>query len=224
MERTYDSIAPYFVKHRNRVWPPTSSLLEDISPCRIADIGCGTGRLIAEAVKKGCQATGVDISSGQLKTAGIYLKDMGLRSGYDLIKGDMENLPIEDLTFDAVFLIASLHHLAGKDSRKKALREACRILKNEGIVQISVWSWDQDRFRDRHLERIEKQRDPDEFDGPLPGDFMVPWKDGAHEMRFYHLYGPGELEDDLKNTGLHTIRSFFDGRNHWMEAGRKSIE
>ena len=224
VERTYDSIAPYFVKHRNDVWPPTGSLLDDISPCRIADIGCGTGRLLAEAVRRGCQASGVDISTGQLKTAGIYLKEMGITSGYELVKGDMENLPLEDLTFDAVFMIASLHHLADKGSRIRAISEACRILKNNGIVQISVWSWDQERFRNRHLDRINDERKPNEYDGPLPGDFMVPWKDGIKEMRFYHLYGPGELDKEIMNTGLHPLRSYFDGRNHWIEAEKKSIE
>lgn len=218
IEMTYDSIAPFFVKHREEVWPPSGSLLDDISPCKVADIGCGTGRLIALAVTKGCHVTGMDLSSGQLDTARKFLSEMGIISSFDLIKCDMETIPLPDCSVNTIFMIASLHHLEDRSSRRKALMEACRILKPGRMIQISVWSWDQERFRERHLKRISGKRESDEMDGRYPGDLFVPWKDGRNELRFYHLYGPGEIEEDLSGTGLILIRSFFDGRNHWVEA------
>jgi ubiquinone/menaquinone biosynthesis C-methylase UbiE len=218
VEEVYDSISPFFVKHREHVWPPTSTLLDEISPCTVADIGCGTGRLVAEAVTRGCYVKGMDISAGQLDTARTFLKEAGIEKDFELIKSDMEEIPLDDDSCGAVFLVASLHHLENRSSRINALKEAQRILKNDGIIQISVWSWDQDRFRERHLSRIEKRREIDDLDGPLPGDFMVPWKDGRKEMRFYHLYGPGEIEGEVRETDLRILRSFFDGRNHWLEA------
>jgi ubiquinone/menaquinone biosynthesis C-methylase UbiE len=221
VEATYDSIAPFFVKHRDAVWPPTRSLLDQISPCRIADIGCGTGRLVAEALRRGSVVTGVDISSGQLETARRYLEKQGCQTGFTLVKGDMENLPFDDDSFEAVFLIASIHHLEKRTSRIKGLTEASRILSPGGILQVSAWSWDQHRFREKHLDRIHGNRDLDYLDGPGPGDFYVPWKDGKIEKRFYHLYGPGELEEEISETDLVVLRSFFDGRNHWLEASKK---
>ncbi len=221
IERTYDSIAPFFVKHREEVWPPSRSLLDDIAPCIIADIGCGTGRLIALAVSKGCHVIGMDLSSGQLDTARKFLSDMGIGSSFDLIKCDMEMIPLPDSSVNAVFMIASLHHLEDRSSRRKALMEACRILEPGGVIQISVWSWDQERFRERHLNRIFGKRELDEMDGEYSGDLLVPWNDGRKELRFYHLYGPGEIEEEMSGTGFSLIRSFFDGRNHWVEAVKK---
>jgi hypothetical protein len=114
-------------------------------------------------------------------------------------------------------MIASLHHIPTKVQRTTALDEAFRCTKPGGCLQVSVWTWDQERFRNRHLERISGEREMDHLDGPLPGDFMVPWKRGEERMRFYHLYGPGELEEEVSISNWHLSRSYFDGRNHWVE-------
>jgi len=134
-----------------------------------------------------------------------------------LMEGDLEELPLDDGVLDLCLMIAALHHLPDRKARIRALEEAYRVTADGGSLQVSVWTWDQERFREQHLSRIEGRREPDEHDGPLSGDFMVPWKKGEEAIRFYHLYGPGELEEEVSSTGWTLLRSFFDGRNHWVE-------
>ena len=95
-----------------------------------------------------------------------------------------------------------------------------KITRPGGHIQASAWTWDQERFRKDHLSRIDESREAGPQDGPLPGDFLVPWKEGVQRLRFYHLYGPGELESELEEAGWKLIQSYFDGRNHWAEACR----
>lgn len=221
VKETYDSIAPFFSRNRTSLWPPTASFLDSASPCSLLDIGCGTGRVMIYALQKGCSITGLDISNAQIEMADTNIRASGYSKGFELQRGDMEDLPFEDSTFDNSVMIASLHHLPTRDSRIQSLKEASRVLKPGGMIQISVWTWDQERFRARHLSRIEGRREPDEMDGPETGDLYVPWKDGKVMNRFYHLYGPGELEGEIAGTGLEVVRSFFDGRNHRVEARKK---
>ncbi|MGA1866823.1 MAG: class I SAM-dependent methyltransferase [Thermoplasmatota archaeon] len=216
----YDRIAPYFAETRERVWPPTMELVRERSPCTLGDLGCGSGRALIEAARQGCRVIGIDSSEGQLEVAGKSLEAAGYGRDSTLLLGDLVSLPLEDRALDVCLMIAVLHHLPGEDERVLALEEAYRVTRPGGVLQVSVWTWDQDRFRERHLSRIEGGRDPDELDGPLPGDQFVPWKRGSIAMRFYHLYGHGELECEISRSTWTLQRSFFDGRNHWVECFR----
>jgi SAM-dependent methyltransferase len=222
VESVYDEISPQFLRKRDRLWPPMSSFLDEISPCRLGDLGCGTGRGIRRGLELGCEVVGVDISSQQLETAREHIVKGGHFNRYRLLKGDLEDLPIEDGSLDGVLMIASLHHLPTIASRVRAQKEVCRVLTPGGKALISVWTWDQDRFRESHLDRITQRREENEMDGPLEGDFMVPWREGKEVLRFYHLYGPGELEDEISRTSLILRRSYFDGRNHWVEVEKSN--
>jgi SAM-dependent methyltransferase len=60
VKEAYDDIAPHFAQTRENVWPPTKAFIEEVSPCRIGDLGCGTGRALIEAASRGCKVVGVD--------------------------------------------------------------------------------------------------------------------------------------------------------------------
>jgi ubiquinone/menaquinone biosynthesis C-methylase UbiE len=218
VRKTYDSIAPSFSKKRTTIWPPTRSFLDGLKPSRLIDIGSGAGRVMKYALLKGFHVTGVDISGSQIEATRLELNKEGILNGYELVQGDMEELPFKDDTFDNGVMIASLHHLPTRESRIRSLVEASRVIISGGELQISVWTWDQDRFREGHLKRVGNERPLTDEDGPSTGDFYVPWKDGEVKQRFYHLYGHGELDDEVDSAGLSIIRSYFDGRNHWIEA------
>jgi SAM-dependent methyltransferase len=160
---------------------------------------------------------GIDSSQRQIGTAKKVVKEAGFEERIELKKGDLEELPLSDDVLDHCMMIASLHHIPTKVQRVRALDEAYRCTKPGGFLQVSVWTWDQERFRNRHLDRINGAREPDVLDGPMPGDFLVPWKMGERRNRFYHLYGPGELEGEVSASKWSIIRSYFDGRNHWVE-------
>jgi len=218
VRETYDLIAPHFAPTRDKVWPPTRELIHDLAPCRLGDLGCGTGRALVEAAMQGCRVTGVDSSSGQLDMARRSLERSGKLDEATLLEGDLEQLPLEDGSLDLCLMIAALHHLPNREARVRALDEAYRVTAEGGSLQVSVWTWDQERFRNDHISRMEGEREPDDHDGPLPGDFLVPWKRGVEGTRFYHLYGPGEIENEISMSKWTLLRSFFDGRNHWAES------
>ncbi|MEA3559609.1 MAG: class I SAM-dependent methyltransferase [Candidatus Thermoplasmatota archaeon] len=213
----YDRIAPYFNETRKHLWPPMEQFIDEVSPCTLADLGCGTGRGLLHAASGGCDVKGVDSSKGQIDTASENIEKAGYTKEITLILSDLESLPLDSETIDNSIMIASLHHLPTRESRIKALDEAYRCTRKNGQILVSVWSWDQKRFREQHRSRIEKRREIGELDGPLPGDIMVPWRSGVKEMRFYHLYGPGELDAEIEMSGWTLSRSYFDGRNHWAE-------
>ena len=220
VEDAYDRISEYFHHHRRDLWPPMEQFLDEPGEHgTLLDLGCGTGRALKAASLRGYRVIGVDISSNQLEEASGSIRTLG-PVDCELIKADIRNVPLPDGISSATLMIAVLHHLIDRVSRIEALREAARLTSVQGRLLVSVWSWDQDRFRERHLSRLNERRPLDEDDGPLPGDLFVPWKDGVTVRRFYHLYGPHELDGEVISAGWSLRRSYFDGRNHWVEAYR----
>lgn len=217
LRETYDAIAPHFSERRKELWAPMKLFIDEVSPCTIADLGCGAGRSLIYAANKGCTVIGIDTSSGQLEMAAKNLRDEGVEEKVELIRSDLEELDMKDECWDHCMIIASLHHIPDRIGRIRSLDEAHRCTEHKGRILISVWSWDQERFREDHLSRINGERIIGELDGPEPGDVYVPWKEGVTRLRFYHLYGPGELEDEIASSRWSLSRSYFDGRNHWAE-------
>ena len=62
---------------------------------------------------------------------------LGLSDKITFENFEAENLPHADEQFDAVFLFDSLHHI---DDRRKAIEQALRVVKQEGVVCIIEWT------------------------------------------------------------------------------------
>lgn len=86
---------------------------------RILDNGCGIG-LLFDKVRSG-QVVGLDISSEMLKVAS--------KKSDRLIRGNSQQLPLKDNSFDVVFCRSLIHHLPRPEL---AVREIVRILRPEG--------------------------------------------------------------------------------------------
>lgn len=102
------------------------------SPVKIADIGAGTGRYSVELCHRGYDVTAVELVKHNLEI---------LRSKHENIKtwqGDARSLPfLEDETFDITLLFGPLYHLHGDEEKLKALNEAKRITKKDGIILVA---------------------------------------------------------------------------------------
>lgn len=106
-----------------------------------AEICCGSGeafRLLGERVGNG---VGVDISASMLDVARRFFD--GER--YCFIQGDATNLPLNDTTFDSVFIIGGIHHV---NDRERLFREVFRVLKpggrfywREPVSDFFLWRW-----------------------------------------------------------------------------------
>lgn len=100
----------------------------------VLDVGCGTGALLSDLAKINTQANlaGIDITPEMIGVAGGKL---GQRA--ELVVGDVENLPWQENTFDAVVSTYAFHHFPRP---KVALTEINRVLKPEGILIIAdLW-------------------------------------------------------------------------------------
>ena len=98
---------------------------------RVLDVGCGDGRHIAEAARRGCLAIGVDYDPGELRRARQRLRALPI----DLIAADATRLPFRDRAFGAVICTETFEHLP--DDRG-AMREISRVLDARGTLLGAV--------------------------------------------------------------------------------------
>lgn len=93
----------------------------------VLDIGCGAGFLTNFLAPRGYRVTGVDLSRESLDVARRHDKD-GL---VDYREADALNLPFNNGSFDAVFLMDFLEHT---EAPAQAILEASRVLKPRGLL------------------------------------------------------------------------------------------
>lgn len=110
----------------------------------VADLGCGTGQLLAELAPNVRRLIGVDNSAAMLKAA---RRRLGEPENVDLRRGDLQALPIEDGSCDAALLILALTYV---ENPPGVLREAARVLRPGGrVVVVDLLPHDRDDFRVR---------------------------------------------------------------------------
>ena len=108
--------------------------LSTITNPKIIDIGAGTGAYSIPLANEGYDVTAVELIKHNLMT----LKNKSnkvktyLGNALDLSK-------FKDNTFDIVLLFGPMYHLISNEDKLKALSEAKRILKNNGLIFISYY-------------------------------------------------------------------------------------
>ncbi len=193
-EKTWDKIAQSFDNTRKNPWQNVIDFINELSSTDlVADIGCGNGRHLILCVEKCKTVIGVDISRNLLKITQKKIK--GKKQNALFIHGNLINIPIKKDIFNAVLYIAALHNIKGRNNRIQSLIEVKRILKNNGKALISVWSREQEKFRER-LTKLSSNDDE-------LGDIQIYWKQNKLDVpRFYHLYTKEEFIEDIKQSGL----------------------
>jgi ArsR family transcriptional regulator len=107
-------------------------------PWVVADLGCGTGAIVAALAPHVAHVIGIDGSEEMLAAAAERLRDHDGRmkpngSNIELRRGSLESVPIESATIDAATLVLVLHHLPSPGA---AIAEAHRVLKPGGRLLI----------------------------------------------------------------------------------------
>ena len=133
---------------------------------KILDVGCGTGNFSIKLAGMGCSVTGVDISNEMLNIA--RKKASGMNFDIEFINVDLNNLPFEDDTFDAVISMTAFEFV---EDAQKALNELLRVVKKDGRVLIgtiaggSSWSelYLSEPFRENSVFKYAKFRTIDEI-------------------------------------------------------------
>jgi ubiquinone/menaquinone biosynthesis C-methylase UbiE len=97
---------------------------------RLLDAACGPGTLAAAAAVRGASVVGIDLAPGMVELASE--RHPSLR----FLQGDVEHLPFEDGSFDAVVAGFLLHHVPDPD---RAVAELARALTRGGRLAATVW-------------------------------------------------------------------------------------
>ena len=98
---------------------------------RVIDVGCGDGRHIAAAARRGAFAVGLDYDAAEITKARARLT--GLR--VDFVVGNATRLPFRDGAFDAVICTETLEHLPDDAA---AIAEIARLLPTGGTLLGAV--------------------------------------------------------------------------------------
>ena len=202
-EETWNAIAESFDETRGKPWKVVVDFVSTLSVSDVvADIGCGNGRHLILCVDKCKTVIGLDISKNLLKIAKSKIEGRKVRVVF--IHGNLVNIPIQGNSLDSVLYIAALHNIKGRTNRIQSLNEVKRILKNDGRALISVWSREQERFRDCFNDISGNDCEP--------GDIVIYWRQNKlNAPRFYHLYTKEEFIEDIKQSGLE-IEQFSEAK------------
>ncbi len=114
---TVDPLRPLFEKYLR----PDSLMLEG---------GCGMGNYVSYYTARGFNVIGVDFALNTLKT--LHIRQPQAK----LCGGDVSQLPFADKTFDLYYSGGVVEHF--ESGAEDSLREAQRVLKQDGVLLISV--------------------------------------------------------------------------------------
>jgi ubiquinone/menaquinone biosynthesis C-methylase UbiE len=120
---------------RRQVIPPmTRFARRKPGRLRILDVGCGTGRALAQVARAlpGHRYFGVDLSPYYLAVARERLSGV---SALTLAAENAEDLPFRDGWFDVVTSVYLFHELPRR-ARRKAMTEMARVLRPGGLLVI----------------------------------------------------------------------------------------
>lgn len=190
----YNLISDDFSRTREYIWEELIPLLDnnikkgDI----VLDLGCGNGRYYDYLKKKEANYVGIDNSEKLIEIAG---KKHPLA---DFRTGDALNLPFKDDYFDKIIAVAVLHHIPSEEFRLRFLKEIKRVLKDNGVVIITVW-----KFHRKKEKKILLKHTLLKLIGMSKLDFkdiLEPW--GKRTERYYRWFSEKELISLAKKAGF----------------------
>lgn len=149
---------------------------------RVLDVGCGTGRHSWEACRQSrCLIYALDIDVDELMRAkGMFraMDEQGESRGqWSLLHASTMSLPFKEASFDKIICSEVLEHVPDD---WHTMREMARVLKDEGILAISVPNYLPEAICWRISSRYHNRA-------------------GGH----VRIYRPGQLLAPLRESNLH---------------------
>lgn len=187
-------------------------LIYEIPPSsRVLDVGANSGEILKVLKEsRNCIVSGIDLS--EVAVAKAREKDV------DVQVGDAENLPYEDHTFDVVLMLETLNHI---HDPQKALQEAKRVLKPDGILLGSVPHKNLERYIWEDTRPHHPYFDVDSLgvllDSVFKHSHLWPLKGAQFSVKFASTFLSGEPAEILFKCGS-------TGDDHkWWELMRKKV-
>jgi SAM-dependent methyltransferase len=176
------------------------------------DYGTGPGRNIIKFRNRFKRIDGVDIGANNIKNAKINLDEAKI-TGSNLYVCDGKSIPVESETYDVVFSVICLQHIACYDIRYSIFEDIFRVLKSGGkfCFQMGYGGRDTSSHNYQVYERIKNIRTASYYENATD----------ANQTNGYHDVTVGdasELEKDLTKIGfkefLFDIRPTGPGCSH----------
>lgn len=190
-------------------------------PLRVADIGCGNGRLgwMLDELARPVDYVGVDadarlLAAAKENTAGLThvrcrfveadLAEPGWQAALQAGIGP-------DARYEMVACLATLQHMPGFALRARIVGELASLLAPDGLLIISAWQFmESERLRTRLLDWASIDIDPAEVE---PGDALLPWKQDVYAIRYVHQIDLAEIRSLADAANLQIIDTYrADGR------------
>lgn len=122
-----------------------------VSPLRVLEVGCGSGRNALMMARAGHRVLGIDLRPEHLREIGMRDKRLVL------LQGDGAQLPLRDASFDVAILLDILEHA----DDAKVLDEMRRCLVPGGALILTVpampWLWSHRDEAAGHLRRYTRR-------------------------------------------------------------------
>ncbi len=104
-------------KHVDIVYVPTPQKVVDkmldvakvTSSDVVYDLGCGDGRIVVTAAKRGAKATGFDIDPARIQEARAHLKSFGVESNASIRWANVFSVDLQPATVVALYLLPELN-------------------------------------------------------------------------------------------------------------------
>jgi 2-polyprenyl-3-methyl-5-hydroxy-6-metoxy-1,4-benzoquinol methylase len=108
---------------------------EDLAGKDVLEVGCGSGFAVQLFAEAGARVTAVDLTDWAVATTRARLDAFGLDG--EVQRGDGEDLPFPDASFDLVFSWGVIHHSSDMEA---ALRELVRVCRPGGRLVLMVYN------------------------------------------------------------------------------------
>lgn len=130
----YEGVAQAWASGPSRVYDclaeeVVSAYPEGVADRHVLDIGAGTGAVSRAIDRLRGRAMAVDNAEDMV----AHMRANGL----DAVRGDLLSLPFGDAVFDGAVAAFSLSHV---DDPVRALREARRVVRNDGVVMVGLFA------------------------------------------------------------------------------------
>lgn len=211
----YEKIAEEFSETRFLLWPEFDEFKTYIKENdKVLDLGCGNGRLYELFKDLSTRYIGIDKSEILIKRAREKWKNYSAK----FLVGDILDSSNKE-KFDAVFLIAVLHHIPSRKLRLKVLRNVYSVLKPGGYFFMTNWKFWQKKYFPYIIKYTILKLVPAKAGVQNKmdfGDILVPWKAGAIKTygkingkldRYYHVFTKREIASLVKKAGFSIIKN-----------------
>lgn len=116
-------------------------LLELSAQSTVLDLGCGQGRTLAELVRAGHRAVGVDPSATMVKQARARTRSACRRGDVTVLLGDGRTLPLSDDSIDQALTAHTVYFMPDPAATFAEVARALRPGGRQDHVRQQVGSW-----------------------------------------------------------------------------------